>query len=349
MTAVERALPELVVSRLAGAVGVCLVGALSACSATATLPPVGVITGGPSDPPAAAPAPAEDMVRLPGGSFRRGHADATRLDETPPHVVRVKAFSIDRTLVTRAEFARFVDATGHVTSAEKAGFGVGSLEGMDDWAWERIPHGSWRRPFAEQAASGRAGEGTDAAPILAKSEDTAVFLRDDAPVVMVSWVDAVAYCAHRGARLPTEAEWEYAMRAGAEGSRFPWGDEPERGGKPGLNFWQGTSHHENLRQDGYVYVSPVRAFEPNAWGIHDPAGNVWQWVSDWYAPDTYARAAAAGGVEDPGGPETGKSRVLRGGSWWCGGCTCAAYGLFYRGKGDPNAAFNNNGFRCARD
>jgi formylglycine-generating enzyme required for sulfatase activity len=78
-------------------------------------------------------------------------------------------------------------------------------------------------------------------------------------------------------------------------------------------------------------------------------GNVWQWTADWYAPDTYARAAAARPAVDPRGPDTGKARVLRGGSWWCGACTCEGNGLFYRGKADPEAAFNNNGFRCARD
>jgi formylglycine-generating enzyme len=90
--------------------------------------------------------------------------------------------------------------------------------------------------------------------------------------------------------------------------------------------------------DGFVYVSPVRAFAPNAWGIHDPVGNVWQWTADFYAPDAYAR----------GSVESGMQRVLRGGSWWCGACTCEGNGLHYRGKADPNAAFDNNGVRCAK-
>ena len=88
----------------------------------------------------------------------------------------------------------------------------------------------------------------------------------------------------------------------------------------------------------------MRAFPPNAWGLHDPVGNVWQWTADWYAADTYARARD---VTDPTGPSSGTSRVLRGGSWWCGTCTCEGYGLFYRGKANPEAAFDNNGFRCA--
>jgi formylglycine-generating enzyme len=288
---------------------------------------LGCTRGAPRKPAAAAEA---DMVAIPAGSFERGHEGAERADEGPPHTVQIHAFYMDRTLVTREAFARFVDATGYVSTAEKLGYGVGSHEGMDDWAWERIPRGSWRRPFATEDA------------------DTRAFLRPDVPVVMVSWNDAVAYCAHAGKRLPTEAEWEYAMRAGARGTRYPWGETPDRDGKLAVNFWQGTSHHENLRLDGWVYVSPVRAFPPNAWGVFDAVGNVWQWTADWYAPDTYARAAAAVAV-DPKGPPAGKARVLRGGSWWCGACTCEGNGLHYRGKGDPASTFNNNGFRCAKD
>jgi len=247
---------------------------------------------------------ADGMVHVPAGEFLRGR-DGGRADEAPPHVVHVEAFDIDATLVTRAAFARFVDETGYVTSAEHLGFGMASKEGMDDWAWARVPHGSWRRPFDQPDA------------------DTSTFLAADAPVVMVTYDDATAYCAHARKRLPTEAEWEYAMRAG---------------GPPGARY-------VNERKDGYVYVSPVRAFPPNAWGIYDSIGNVWQWTADYYAPDTYARAAA-----DPGSrpPERGTKRVLRGGSWWCGACTCEGYGLVYRGKAEPDAPFNNNGFRCAR-
>jgi formylglycine-generating enzyme required for sulfatase activity len=275
-------------------------------------------------------AAAVDMIRIPAGSFMRGHAGA-RKDERPVHRVYVSAFDIDATLVTRAAFTRFVERTGYVTSAERRGYGVAAREGMEDWTWERVPHGSFRRPFNDE-------------PSIA---DLRWFLRDDAPVVMVSYLDAVAFCADRGARLPSEAEWEYAMRAGSDNTRFPWGNAAERAdGKLGLNFWQGVSHRKNLRLDGFVYVSPVRAFPPNAFGIYDAVGNVWQWTADWYAPDTYARAGAE--VHDPIGPAQGTQRVLRGGSWWCGACTCEGYGLDYRGKAAPEAAFNNNGFRCAR-
>jgi sulfatase modifying factor 1 len=280
--------------------------------------------------------PSAGMVVVPSGHFVRGRERSERLDEIPSHDVRISAFSFDATLVTRAQFAAFVQRTGYRTTAERRGFGVGAQEGMNDWEWERIPRASWRRPFREETV------------------DAQEFLRDDAPVVMVSFFDASAYCRDAGKRLPTEAEWEYAMRAGRSNSRYPWGDDPRReGGAYGLNFWQGLSHRRNLRLDGHVYVSPVRAYAPNAWGLFDPAGNVWQWTSDWYSPLTYRRAAVSKTeVVDPRGPARaapGAGRVVRGGSWWCGACTCEGNGLFYRGKSVPGAAFNNIGFRCARD
>ncbi|MGC4089002.1 MAG: SUMF1/EgtB/PvdO family nonheme iron enzyme [Polyangiaceae bacterium] len=270
------------------------------------------------------------MVHVAAGSFTRGHDHGARRDETPAQRVHLSSFEIDATLVTRSAFAGFVQRTGYVTSAERRGFGMAAREGMDDWAWQRVPHGSFRWPFLGDVDG-----------------DNQAFLRDDAPVVMVSYEDAVAFCAERSARLPTEAEWEFAMRAGSDGTRYPWGNQPERAdGKLGLNFWQGASHRRNLRLDGFVYVSPVRAFEPNALGIYDAVGNVWQWTADFYAPDTYARLGKE--VRDPQGPVEGTQRVLRGGSWWCGVCTCEGNGLHYRGKAAPTAAFNNNGFRCAR-
>ena len=292
------------------------------------------------------------MVRIPAGRFVQGHDDAERPDESPAHAVDVASFDLDATLVTRKAFAQFVDQTKYVTTAERLGAGIGSQEGMADWSWERMPHASWRRPFRDE------------------NDDTRAFLADDAPAVMVSWDDAVAYCTHLKKRLPTESEWEYAMRAGTSGTRYPWGSDPKIDGRYRLNFWQGTSHHENLRQDGFVYVSPVRAFPPNDWGIYDAVGNVWQWTADVYDKDAYGTAPEGlvnheahtpeGRNDVPGGPNrdakivsgdapSEKMRVLRGGSWWCGACTCEGNGLFYRGKAESKAPFNNNGFRCARD
>jgi sulfatase modifying factor 1 len=279
----------------------------------------------PSAPTTPAPREAE-MIAIAAGSFTMGRERSLHRDEKPAHRVELSAFEIDATLVTVADFRIFVEDTGHRTSAERLGFGMTSVEGMDDWAWKNVPDASWRAPWGPSSP---------------------IEQRDDEPVVMVSWVDAVAYCEHHGKRLPTEAEWEYAMRAGSEGTRFPWGDDPHRpDGRLGLNYWQGRDHHHDTREDGFLYTSPVRAFPPNAWGIYDPVGNVWQWVADWYDASTYDHDAA--GVRDPRGPSTGWARVARGGSWWCSKHACAAYGLFARGKSRPESPFANNGFRCAR-
>jgi formylglycine-generating enzyme len=267
------------------------------------------------------------MIAIPAGTFVMGRDSTLHGDEAPAHEVTLSGFSIDATLVTVAEFRAFVEATGHVTDAERLGFGMTATEGMADWAWERVQGASWRAPWGP-----------------ARAEELGQ--RDDEPVVMVSWNDAVTYCEHLGKRLPTEAQWEYAMRAGTA-TRFAWGDDPHRpeSGKLGLNYWQGRGHEQDTGEDGYLYLSPVRAFAPNPWGIYDSAGNAWQWVADWYARDTYARDGA--GVTDPHGPATGWARVARGGSWWCSARACSAYGLFARGKSRPQAPYANNGFRCA--
>lgn len=269
------------------------------------------------------------MVLIPAGTFVMGREFGPHADEKPPHRVRLDAFWLDETLVTVADFRGFVERTRYVTSAERLGFGMTATVGMKNWAWEKKPGANWRAPWGPD----RAAE---------------IPLGDDLPVTMVSHHDARAYCAERGWRLPTEAEWEYAMRAGSQGTRYPWGNSPRRpDGKMGLNFWQGDGHEHNLLEDGYLYLSPVRAFPPNAFGIYDPVGNAWQWTGDWYAADTYARDA--GGVTNPTGPRAGTHRVARGGSWWCSAKTCSGYGLFARGKTSPEAAYSNNGFRCARE
>lgn len=266
------------------------------------------------------------LVSVPEGRFTMGRALTAHDDEKPAHEVSISAFALEETLVTVADFRAFVAATKFVTSAEAVGFGMVSVEGLRDWEWHPVKGATWRTPFGPERAK-------------------ALPVHDDWPVTMVSWKDAAAYCAWRGLRLPTEAEWEYAMRAGVT-TRFPWGDSPTLSdGGVGLNYWQGP-HQKNELKDGYLYLSPVKAFAPNAWGLFDPVGNVWQYTADWYAPDTYARDAA--GVKDPHGPASGEQKVTRGGSWWCSKRTCTGYGLFARGKTKLDEAANNVGFRCVR-
>ncbi len=270
---------------------------------------------------------ATQMVEIPAGSFIMGRDGTGHLEEGPAHKVTISRFYLDETLVTVAQFRAYVAETGVRTSAERAGHAKTSVEGMDDWAWARTPGAHWRQPWGPDA--------------------TVATQRDDEPVVQISWNDANAYCEHYGKRLPTEAEWAYAMGAGARGTRYAWGDSPtDAHGNYRLNYWQGRDHKKNALSDGYLYLSPVKAFPPNAWGIYDSVGNAWQWTSDWFSTETFTHDAA--GVTDPKGASEGWAKVARGGSWWCSDTSCSAYGLYGRGKSRTDAAFPNNSFRCAQ-
>ena len=120
------------------------------------------------------------------------------------------------------------------------------------------------------------------------------------PVVHVSWDDANAYCKWQGKRLPTEAEWEWAARGGLINKIYPWGDEPIDVGAVKANTWQGEFPYKNTLRDKYFYTSPVGNYAPNGYGLYDMAGNVWEWVADWYHNDYYTTVKE--GVTNPQGP-----------------------------------------------
>jgi formylglycine-generating enzyme required for sulfatase activity len=281
-------------------------------------------------------------------------------DARPVHRVRVDGFWMDVHEVTNDQFSKFVDATGYVTVAERPpraedfpgalaenlvagsivftpppepvplrdGSGMGHLR----W-WAYVPGACWRHPT---------GPGSDLAG------------HENEPVVHVAYADAEAYAAWAGKRLPTEAEWEFAARGGLAGAAYPWGDDFMPDGTWMANTWQGSFPGENTAADGFVGIAPVGRYPANAYGLHDMSGNVWEWCSDWYRPDTYARAAAV--TINPHGPddsfdpaEPGQpKRVHRGGSYLCSEQYCSRYIVGTRGKGEVSSATNHIGFRCVK-
>ena len=276
------------------------------------------------------------MVALDGGSFRMGSVDARAYPadgEGPIHVVEVSPFRIDAHAVSTTRFAEFVDATGHVTEAERFGWSFVFAGFLPDdfpdtrgvvgseW-WRQVDGADWRHPDGPQSDL----DG-----------------RDDHPVVHVSWNDAQAFCAWSGTRLPTEAEWEFAARGGLRGMAFPWGDELEPDGRHMMNVFQGTFPVANSCADGYAGTAPVDAFEPNGFGLHNMTGNVWEWCVDWFDPATYRHSPR----RDPTGPERGTHRVMRGGSYLCHASYCRRYRVSARSANSPDSSTGNLGFRVA--
>jgi formylglycine-generating enzyme required for sulfatase activity len=323
----------------------------------------------PNPSPAPGPAP-EGMVWIPGGEFSMGSegkcngavccSPATVADALPIHRVYVNGFWMDQTDVTNDQFDKFVKATGYKTIAEiaptKEEFPTAPPENLvagsvvftptpgpvsldDHFQWWRYVHGAnWRHPAGPD--SDLKGKG-------------------NYPVVQIAYPDAVAYAKWAGKRLPTEAEWEFASRGGLSGKLYAWGDEFRPGGKWMANTYQGTFPVKDTGEDGFAGISPVKSFPPNGYGLYDMAGNVWQWCSDWYRPDYYARLKLTGldVARNPQGPDSSydpsepgtKKRVQRGGSFLCTDQYCTRYMAGTRGKGDVDTGCNHLGFRCVQD
>lgn len=309
----------------------------------------------------------EGMAWIPGGEFSMGSTDPlARTDESPIHRVRVDGFWMSATEITNAQFRKFVEATGYKTIAERPVdweelrkqapadtpkppdhmLQPGSLTftppqrpvSLDDheqwWSWTN--GANWRHP------GGR---------------DTNIDGLDLHPVVHIAYDDAVAYCEWAGARLPTETEWEFAARGGLDGKVNPWGDEPVTAKH--CNIWQGTFPTHNSGDDGFQFTAPVGSYAPNGYGLYDMPGNVWEWCSDLYRPDTYGqRVAAAGGADkvtdnptgpatafDPRNPHSPVTHVHRGGSFLCNDSYCASYRVSARMACPPDTGLMHLGFR----
>lgn len=279
-----------------------------------------------------------EMALLEGGEFLMGDTDSWAYPgdgEGPLRRIRLDPFWIDRSALSNAEFAAFVEETGHVTEAERFGWSfvfAGLLP--DDFAPTRgVAHAPWWRQVEE--ADWRCPEGPQ----------SGLDGRTDHPVLHVSWNDARAYCEWAGKRLPSEAEWEYAARGGFEGQPFPWGDELEPGGEHRMNVWQGAFPGENTCADGFYGTCPVGAYPANGYGLHNMTGNVWEWCADWYSPDFHTRDRRT----NPHGPPGGTHRSTRGGSYLCHHSYCRRYRVAARNSLEPESTTGNTGFRCASD
>lgn len=307
----------------------------------------------------------EGMVWIPGGEFSMGANDppdrnevgmqATK-DALPIHRVYVDGFFIDKTDITNAQFAAFVNATGYVTVAERTprakDFAGASPENLaagsvvftpphhavplnNQFQWWSYVHGAnWRHP---------------------SGPNSSIHGKENYPVVQVAYEDAVAYANWARKRLPTEAEWEFAARGGRAGKPFVWGDSFRPNGKWMANTHQGHFPDQDTGEDGHAGIAPVAQYPPNPYGLYDMAGNVWQWTSDWYRSNYYQELVATGGVArnpegpasplDPSEPDQPK-KVLRGGSFLCTDQYCSRYIVGTRGKGEVSTGTNHVGFRC---
>jgi formylglycine-generating enzyme len=325
-----------------------------------------------------------DMVWIAAATFLMG-SDHHYAEEAPAHRVAVDGFWIDRCAVTNRQFAAFARETGYVTVAERApdpadfpgappeNLHAGSLvftgtrgpvdlRHIDQW-WAWTPGASWRHP--EGPGSSLAG-------------------RMDHPVVHVAYEDAQAYATWAGAALPTEAEWELAARGGLDGATYVWGDEPETGGARLANYWHGDFPWR--AEPGYGTTAPVGSFPPNGYGLHEMAGNAWEWTEDWYAdhhqrrgttepripglsrPSTELgvvdgpaeadkrccipsnpRGADEAASLDPAQPQFRVPRkVLKGGSFLCADSYCLRYRPAARRPQMVDTGMSHVGFRCVR-
>jgi sulfatase modifying factor 1 len=306
------------------------------------------------------PALADEMVWIEAGRFRMG-SDHHYPEEKPCRWAAVDGFWIDPRPVTNTDFARFVEATGWMTSAEIAPKpddypgalpemlvpasmvftpteGPVDLTNMFNW-WSYVPGADWRHPYGP--------------------ESTLKGLQDH-PVVHVAWRDVAAYAAWAGKALPTEAEWEFAARGGLDGAEYAWGDEFTPGGLSMAKTWQGRFPFENLAEGGWPRTAPVGAYPPNGHGLYDMIGNAWEWTSDWWstgaaeaASHCCAPSSPRGGSEadsiDPRQPEIRIPRkVLKGGSHLCAPSYCRRYRPAARHAEPIDTSTSHVGFRCVR-
>lgn len=290
----------------------------------------------------------DDLVWIPAQTAILG-SDDHYPEEAPARPVTVAGFFIQAHQVTNTRFAEFVDATGYVTVAERplnpADFpgappenlqpgslvfrrtsGPVDLRHLSQW-WTWTPGASWRHPI---------GPGSS---IAARAEH---------PVVHVAFEDAAAYAEWAGLALPTEAQWETAARGGLDHAVYTWGDQPEAEGERLANYWHGDFPWRP--EAGYGRTTPVGSFPPNAYGLFDMAGNVWEWTIDWYADTRAGDPCCEAGSYDPAQPQFAvPRRVIKGGSFLCADNYCLRYRPAARRPQMIDSGMSHIGFRCIKE
>jgi formylglycine-generating enzyme required for sulfatase activity len=300
------------------------------------------------------------MVWIPGGEFIMGTSDAQAYDhEKPAHKVRVSGFWMDRTEVTNKQFAKFVNATGYVTVAERKPdweelkkqlpantpkphdslLVPGSLKfqppchdvSLNNYAqwWSWTPGASWKHP---------------------EGKTSSIEEKDDFPVVHIAYEDAVVYCEWAGKSLPTEAEWEFAAKGGKS-------LHMSTNGIYVANTFQGEFPNNDVAQDGFASASPVKSFPANDYGLYDMIGNVWELTSDLYHAGYYDECAASDDViNDPQGARESYDpqepgivkHVTKGGSFLCASNYCSNYRPSARQATAYDSGQSHIGFRCVK-
>ncbi|XP_071490264.1 formylglycine-generating enzyme-like [Diadema antillarum] len=276
------------------------------------------------------------MIYIEGGTFQMG-TDEVKIyldGEGPARRVTLRPYYFDVFEVSNSEFAKFVNATGYATEAETFGdsfvLEARISEEVKKEIEQAVAAAPWWLPV--KGADWRHPEGPD----------SEILSRMDHPVVHVSWNDATAYCQWAGKRLPTEAEWENAARGGLKNRLFPWGNKLMPNDKHRVNIWQGEFPTVNTAEDGFAGTAPVTSFEPNGFGLYNTVGNAWEWVADWWNT-----VHSQEPLDNPVGPETGKDKVKKGGSYMCHKSYCYRYRCEARSQNSPDSSACNLGFRCA--
>lgn len=316
------------------------------------------------NPPENSSAP-KGMVWIAGGSFLQGAVAQDNMamnHEKPAIKVAVDGFYMDITEVTNGQFSQFVAETGYITTAErkidweemkkqvpqgtpkphdsilqpgsltfkKAKTSVPNLYDFSQW-WKWTIGANWQHP---------------------NGPDSSIKGKDDHPVVHVSFEDAMAYCEWAGRRLPTEAEWELAARAGNFGTTYFWGDDVSVL-KERANTWEGEFPVENTKMDGFELRAPVRSYPANAYGLYDMAGNVWEWTSDWYNTNYYKDNSTKMPLRNPRGAGTpytannpyAQEKIIKGGSFLCSDSYCASYRVSAKMGSSMDSSLEHTGFR----